>query len=314
MIRVDPTVSTLNTREYFSTKETKTASKGLVISSGACCYGCVVDLPAFANPTNPTDRLTNDRTDFIYNVGKGKTVTGTLTKIEPDATETEYIITDNTYGLFFPTSTLKQFFWGFILDWYKVYNTLGFGRYKFNVTVENAASNVVLSEDSPCFRLLPYTCDNAHRTVKISTKQRGYFEGGLDYTNLFYDLEGKTATFWPQEIRLWGRFYRNNRRLTVDNIVSKDRGQEQVQTQSVRLFNLLLDTIQPNISDRVLDDLLQAPEVYINDYNYNNETVGENERVTLTNFNEPIITTLSKDEYYTIELEEYFQNNVHRYR
>lgn len=314
MIRETPAVSSLNTREYFSTKFTKTAAPSLVLSAGSCCVGCISDLPAFANVTNPTDTITNDKTDFILFTGKGVTVVATLTKIEPDGTETDFIITNDSYGSFFPIGTIKPLYWGFLLDWYLVATKLGFGRYKFNITVTNIAATEIHNEDSPCFRLLPYSCENAHRTVKITTEQKGYFEGGFDYTDLSYDFEGETKHTWMQQIRLWGRFYRSTRRLEVDNIVGKDRSEEQVQARTIKVFSLLLDTIQPNVSDRILDDMLLAPEVYLNDYNINNETVSNNERITLTGLGEPVINTLTREEFYNIELEEFFQNNLHRYR
>ena len=62
MIRVNPSTSSLNTREYFSTKFTKTAAPSLVLSAGSCCVGCVSDLPAIANLTDPSDEITNDKT------------------------------------------------------------------------------------------------------------------------------------------------------------------------------------------------------------------------------------------------------------
>lgn len=314
MIRVNPSTSSLNTREYFSTKFTKTAAPSLVLSAGSCCVGCVSDLPAIANLTDPSDEITNDKTDFILFVGKGTTVVGTLIKIAPDGTETDVVITDDSYGNFYDTDVLKTSYWGFLLDWYSVASKLGFGRYKFNISVTNIVGTEVYNEDSPCFRLLPYSCDNAHRTIRITTEQKGYFEGGFDYTGLSYDLDGEIKTTWRQEIRLWGRFFRSTRQLETDNIVTKDRGQEQIQAQTVKVFSLLLDTIQPNVSNRILDDMLLAPEVYINDYNINGETVENNERVTLTGLGDPVINSLSREEFYNIELEEFFQNNLHRYK
>ena len=314
MIRVNPSTSSLNTREYFSTKFTKTAAPSLVLSAGSCCVGCVSDLPAIANLTDPSDEITNDKTDFILFVGKGTTVVGTLIKIAPDGTETNYTIIDDSYGNFYNTGVLKTSYWGFLLDWFKVASNLGFGRYKLNISVTNIVGTVVYNEDSPCFRLLPYSCDNAHRTIRITTEQKGYFEGGFDYTGLSYDLDGEIKTTWRQEIRLWGRFFRSTRRLETDNIVTKDRGQEQIQAQTVKVFSLLLDTIQPNVSNRILDDMLLAPEVYINDYNINGNTVENNERVTLIGLGDPVINSLSREEFYNIELEEFFQNNLHRYK
>lgn len=314
MIRVLPTVSSLNTNEFFSTKETKKATKAGVISSGSCCYGCTVDLPAFANPTDPTDRLTNDRIDFIIDQPKNTTLKADLIQLNPDGTETVNSIVDNTYGFLYTTGSLKANFWGFILDWYSVYNKLGYGRYKFNITVTDSGGNDVYDQTSSCYTLLTYSCDNAHRTIKINTRQSGYFEGGIDYTGINYVLELGRYTDWGQEVRLWGRFHRNGTNLITDNIVTQTRGQEQVQSQTVKTFVLKLDNIVPSVSNRIIYDMLQAPDVKINDFNYNNPSVNQNQRVSLTNFAETINIPLVKQEFFTIEFEEYFQNNVHRYK
>ena len=45
------------------------------------------------------------------------------------------------------------------------YNPLEFA----NISVTNIVGTEVYNEDSPCFRLLPYSCDNAHRTIRITT-------------------------------------------------------------------------------------------------------------------------------------------------
>ena len=122
MIRIDPAVSSLNTSEYYSTLETFKAAKLLVLSGSDCCYGCSVDLPAMANLSDPTDIYTNDLADFIIKVNTGDVVTGTLIKIDPDGTETDYVITDNTYGRYWATGSLKTNVWGFLLNWYNVAN------------------------------------------------------------------------------------------------------------------------------------------------------------------------------------------------
>ena len=319
-IRLNPSPAIPNTREHFSHKSTFLASPSDVIAADSCCFGCALDLMAIANLSNPTDPITNDRTDFIVRTGKGTTTVGTLTQIAPDGTETDIIITDDTYGQFYPTSTIKFIYWAFELDWYKVANTLGFGRYKFNVTATNVAATVVFNETSPCFTLIPYSCENAHDTVVITTEQKGYFEGFFDYTGLDYtytDHAGNTKkkTTWRQSIRLYGRFFRSTRDLAVDNIVSKQRGQEQVQASTVKVYTLQLDMIQTDVSNRVIDDMLLAPDVRISAYFINNIEDYVETRVSLTDLGNPTRTRGSRSEFYPdIELKEYFQDNLHRYR
>lgn len=322
-VRVTPDVPSLNTREYFATKKQVTAITANVVVGSECCFlypNCEWYLPAIADLTD-TDKSKNDIKDFIIQVSDNSTVVGTLIKIAPDGTETNTIITDNTYGRFFALNSLKSNVWGFYLDWRLVASGLGFGRYKFNITVSNSTPTETYNNDSVCWQLMPYSCDNAHRTIRIETQQRGYFEGGFDYTGLTVAgtttgglTEVQQVDFWSQQIRLWGRFVREGRDLNIDNIVTEERGQEMVQTQTIKRYSLKLDTIQTSISNPLIDDMLLAPNVQISDYNINNIEIYRNERVTLTDLGDPIITPLSINEFYEIKFSEWKQNNIHRFR
>ncbi len=324
-IKVNPAVTDLNTREYLATIRTVSSTKADAIIGGDCCFcfpNCDWCMPAIANLTNPTDGYTNDKKEFILQVALNSTVVGTLIKIAPDGTETPTVIVDNTYGQFFALGVLRANVWGFILDWYKVANTLGFGKYKFNRTVENSSATETFNEDSVCFQLMPYNCDNAHRTVRIETEQFGYFEGGFDYTGIqpSIPLAGglqavQQGAGWPQQIRLYGRFFREGYDYTVDNIVLEGRGQEQVQAQTIRRYSLLLDTIENKLSYPLITDMLLAPDVRISDYNIENSSgLIDRRRVTMTDIGDPIITTLNQNEFYDLKFLDWKQDNVHRYK
>lgn len=320
-IRLTPAIPILNTREYFSTKLQVTAVKGNAILGSECCFlypNCDWFLPAIADLTD-SDDYKNDKKDFIIKVANNSTVVGTLIKIAPDGTETPTTIVDNTLGILYVLGVLKSNVWGFKLSWRLVASVLGFGKYKFNITVENSSSNETFNEDSVCWQLIPYSCQNAHRTIRIDTLQSGYFEGAFDYTDLVVPADGgnktvSVGTHWPQQIRLWGRFFRSEWQLNVDNLVTQQRGQEMIQTQTIRGFTLLLDTIQTKISDHLIEDMLLAPEVKISDYNINNIEVYKRERVSLTDIGEPVIHTQNINEFYDIKFVEWQQDNVHRFR
>ncbi len=319
-IKIFPAAPNLNTAEHFATIEQVTATKGLVELGSECCFcvpNCDWVLPAFADLTDTDDRK-NDKRDFLVRVASNSTVVGTLIKIAPDDTETNTIITDSTYGQFFDTGVLDDNVWGFVLDWRLVASGLGFGKYKFNITVNNQTPTETFNEDSVCFQLMPFTCVSAHRTVRIETLQSGYFEDGFDYTNFAFGIPGFPDTRrpfpWPQQIRLWGRFHRSEFELEVDNIVSQDRGEEQVQSRTVKVYTLQLDTIETKLSNPLIRDMLQAPDVRISDYNINNIEEYTSTRVTMTEINSPVTFTMNKNEFIDIQFTEFFKANVHRYR
>ena len=322
-IRLTPSASNSRTKQYLATKTTLQAIKRPIVVDQDCCFcfpNCDWDLPAFAFLSDSTNTYKNDRTDFIVNVPLNGTVEATLIQLDPDNNVLQSIsIVNDTYGLLFPIGTIKSNVWGFILDWYKVADVESLGRWKLNLVVKNSAGLEMFNQDSACFHLRSYTCQMAHRTVKIKTEQSGYFEGGFDYTNINFTIEQpngkvKVSNSWPQEIRLYGRFFREGRDFEIDNIVTKDRGQQLIQSKTVKRYLLKLDTIPTSISNRLVDDMLQAPEIYLNDYQINAIELYDNVRVTLTELPDPENFTQNINEFMDIRFAEWKQNNVHRFK
>jgi len=323
-IRLTPTTSNSRTKQYLATKKTLKAIKRPIVIGQDCCFcfpNCDWDLPAFSFLSDSNNTYKNDKTDFIVNVPVSGTVEATLIQLDPDNNVLQSIsIVDDTYGLLFATGTIKSNVWGFILDWYKVADVESFGRWKLNLVVKNSVGGEMFNKDSACFHLRAWTCQMAHRTVKIKTKQSGYFEGGFDYTDINFVIPlaggiGQTnSTSWPQEIRLYGRFFREGRDFEIDNIVTEDRGQQLIQSKTVKRYLLKLDTIPTSISNRLVDDMLQAPEIYISDYQINAIELYDNVRVTLTELPDPDNFTQNINEFMDIRFAEWKQNNVHRFK
>lgn len=319
-VRLNPSSTTTRTKEYIATQVEYLSIKAPVVVSGSCCYAfnCNVDLPAIANLTDTTDDYSNDILDFIYQMGKGTTITATLIKVDSLGNETEYTL-DATYGQIFATDTVKTGYWAYVLEWHKVATALSYGTYKISISIDNAAANEIYSETTSCFNLMPYNCDNAHNTVRITTEQKGYFEGGFDYSNLNYNYtistnQTKAKTSWKQQIRLWGKFKRTGWLYEIDNIVSDKRGLSQVQSQTIRKYNLRIDYLESAVSNKVVEDMLQAPEVYIDDYNINNVDLYQKTRVSLTDIQDPEQFDLAEQEFFNFDLVDYYQSNVHRYK
>ncbi len=321
-IRLTPVASNARTQEHLAHKDTILATKSPTTGAQECvsCFpNCSWTLPRFSHLRDESDTFKNDTDDFIISVPSGATVVGTLIQMHPDGTTTENIITDDTLGLFYSTGTVKADVWGFQLKWFKVADIEGFGKYKFNITITNSAATEIFNEDSTCYQLQNWTCQAAHRTFKIQTQQSGYFEGGFDYTGLDYLLlldNGKAlqATTWPQEVRLWGVFYRDGFPQERDNIVTEERGAQLVQSKIWKRYKLKVDTIETKVSNRLILDMLQAPDVRITDQNTNNIEVYEAVRVDLVEVADPINFRLNKNEFLDFTFEDWQKDNVHRFR
>ena len=322
-IRQTPTTPAARTQEYIWGKEPFTARKTPGLSAtdcGFCFPNCDWTLPRFSNLLDQADTYRNDKDSFYLEVPTGSTVVATLIQTHSDGTpDTETIITDSTYGNYYNTGGVKAGVWAFILDWYKVANVEGFGRFKLNITITNTSATELLNEDSACFRLTNWTCEGAHRTIKVQTEQSGYFEGGLDYTGLDYILplangKAKKATTWPQEIRLYGRFHRDGFPEESDHIVTEERGQQLVQSKIWKRYKLQLDTIPTSLSNPLIFDIFQAPEIYFSDYNIENIELYDHVRVTTPKPEDPITFTMNKNEFIDFVCEDWKQDNVHRFR
>jgi len=323
-IRLTPSASSARPQDYASFEETVSVSNDTGFNTKECCFcfpNCDWQMPAFANLSDQNNRFQNDKRDFIFNVPTNGTVEARLIELNPDNTEKQSIlITDSTYGDLFNTGTVKANVWGFILDWYRVASVENFGRWKMNFIIKLGSGVEIFNEDSACYRLEPWSCRASHRTVKIRTRQSGYFEDGFDYSGISFliPLAGgigqENATYWPQEVRLYGRFSRQGREYERDEIQTQDRGQQLVQSQTIKRYLMQLDTIPTSQSNRLIDDMLQAPEVYVTDQNINNIEVYQDVRVTLTDIPDPINYTMNENEFQDLVFLDWKQGNIHRFK
>ena len=140
MITLTPISSFLMPDEFLSTKRTVESIDLKIQDATSCsnfseCFDC--SLPAFANLALPSDTLTNDFSSFMVQYGNNTTVVATLLN---KTTGTEYIITDNTYGILYDATQIGTNNFGFKLLWYNVANLIGFGKYEFNIVLSHTVS------------------------------------------------------------------------------------------------------------------------------------------------------------------------------
>ena len=322
-IRVTPTSSSLNTSGYLHGVDTVKAIRSGVLGDTTCTLSllgaCQRDIPAFAYTADELDEYRNDFRSFIYQVPTGATVIATLTAISPNGTETDYTITDDTYGNLFTTGTVKSGVWAFILRWYNVADTLGYGCYKFNVTIVNSAATELTNYTTPCFDLKPWSCEASHRTVKITTHQRGYIVNGFDYRGIQYGftfsggLGATQKTSWPQELRWYGRFYPTTPTYINETVQDSFRNEQQLQSQYVENYTLRLDHLYSELSSPFFRDSFLAGEIYISNYWYNDVEHYDHIRVNPKDITDRSARPLNRNQKFEIELEEFTKATLKRH-
>lgn len=305
MIKLTPT-TTVNKIDFaFTTLRLVDSVNKKIQDSDNCqsfynCFDC--SLPVFANLPSLTDPLKNDYSSFFLEHTANVTATSVLTNKD---TGVEYPIINNTYGTLFTSIEMGGDKFGLKLEWSKVANLISFGNYDFTIELRNTISNDLQYTESYCFKLMPYTCENANGTVRITTQKNGYIENGNDYrTTLF--------RYWEDQIRFYGKFELSNHTTEVDNILLSNRNLEQIQVQIIDNFNLRIDSLKSTDSMSFIKDDLLSNTIIIDDYNMSNITDYKSKFVYLTSIDDPIKHTINGTYTYNIKMVEFNQSTLKR--
>lgn len=313
MVEISATAGTARTNRLLHTKDQVTATRTLVNATSDCCWcSCDTEIPAFADLDNPTDRSKNDIFPWILDIPKSATVTATLTNLE---TGTTYAINDDTYGDLYPLDELRQYVWAFIIKWNNVADLIGFGTYSMNITVTGTVANELFNKDYPTFRLLPYSCDAVHNTVRIQTFNSGYIEGGFDYRGLSivnpYNAD-QIINGWVQQIRYYGQVDLTGIPVQIDNLSDQYRNLLQVQTQIVNEYTLRLEFIKTDISKQIIYDNLLSDYILLSDYNANSVDTYRELKVSLVSIDAPE-NFKNRSQVFNIKFVDYKQNLLKRF-
>lgn len=315
MIKINPTIPVPMPLAYFHTVREVEAIDTAVIQSSECSIclaGCSKDIPVFADLLDPSDSYKNDFSSFIIEVAEGSVVLGELIDIDVNGNETPIAIVNDDYGTFFPLNQMRDRVWGFILDWNKVGTLLGFGYFKFRLKTTSSGGKTISDDTTPCYKLKPYSCQAAHRTVRIETEQSGYIINGFDYRRLNMPAALTRTSPWPQQFRWYGKFKAVIPTIITDNIVTANRDAEQVQTQIVKNYELSLLHIQNNLSEHFIDDNLLANKILMSDYNRNNQKLYHDVRVNPLEIAERSTFNLNENENWVFNFEEYSKRTLKR--
>ena len=284
MIWLGQTSSNADSAAYFSTKRAEVA----VIKKSAigdtrdfctCIQQCIPDLVVFTDGLGD-DPLKNDWTSFFMKTVNeaapvsgfptlGETVVWKIIDME-DGTETTLV--DSTHG------ELKagNYYTWFKVDWYKIYLTLGLGRYKIcaegTSIVVGGSGEIVNQFESAVYNLIPYSDTAANRTVRIYSKQEGKLHHGNDYSNLTVAADPLVSFPYEQQTRLPGRLVsvspdQENHRLVLND---GERSSYQVKDQMKLKYELHIHLVGDTQINPVIFDDLFGSEILVTDYNVYN--------------------------------------------
>ena len=194
----------------------------------------------------------NDKSAFLFSKSLP---TDTVTiKLFKDNIEIA-IITDDTYGTFFPTFATQPLKVGFLLDWLKVFTLEGAGCFQIK-SDKVIISQVLPTFNSVLYQLMPFDEVAARDTVVIKTFQNGNIEGGIDYTGMN----------WEQRFRILADFDKLPREYNIENYRDTNQVVQGVQHGIEKFFMLRTRLIPSIISEALMDDSNLGNSIFITDY------------------------------------------------
>lgn len=239
-----------------------TIAPTVIAENAVCVCKCNYREPVFSEAGSIVDWNKNDKTALLF---KKAIAADTITiKLYKDLIP--YTITDDTYGTYYAgTLTGQNKYWGFVADWNKIYNTLGAGRYYFEIisVIIGATTTIETIE----YWLQPYSDLQANNTIRIETYNTGtILSSPFDYTGILPDG-------WYQSFRIKGKLLPKIPKLITDNYIDQDNNIIQINDKITNDYELDLNLIPASIADQLIYDNLLANKILVSDYNIYNEDV-----------------------------------------
>lgn len=173
----------------------------------------------------------------------------------------ETALNNNTYGTFknfgsIPdNSDLKTF----VLQWKKVLELKGEGSYTVLKRVTIAGTNY--EEADINYNLKSWSVSKADKTVRIDIRTNGLMERlGVDFVNSNFETS----------LRFGGFFGRREPKYEEDNIIYSNFVSEQISMMQTNEYTLQSNLLPSCMTQPIIDFLLFANDIYLNDYNLNN--------------------------------------------
>ncbi|AHK11390.1 hypothetical protein F132_44 [Flavobacterium sp. phage 1/32] len=177
------------------------------------------------------------------------------------ATSDEYDLNDNSLGVYknFGSITDNPNLKTFILQWKKV--LLAYGEGVYTIVKRVSIAGVDYEESNINYTLKTYSVKRADKTVRIDIATNGLMERlKVDFIN-----SGFTTS-----LRFGGFFGRREPKYEEDNIVYSTFVSEQISMMQTNEYTLQSNLLPSCMTQPIIDFMLFANDIYMNDYNLNN--------------------------------------------
>lgn len=165
-------------------------------------------------------------------------------------------LTDSTYGTFYDFGDLNYAYYkGIIINWGLIAAAFGDGDY--TIKVERTFSGTTTTKTSHIYRVMGYSADAAHGTVKVESYQNGNYILS-DYA--FRD------TGWFTSLRMDGRLWNKTPMLESAVYVNSNRLHDQIYDKIINEYTLEMGVLPNYIANDVIYNQSLANEIYVTSY------------------------------------------------
>ena len=232
-----------------------TAPPPVVVSD--FCY-CKIECEYVEDVFHSDDSIwwKNDKSSFLFAKKKtSDTIAFELYKNKVKIAD----ITDDTYGTMYDGFSVKPKYKGYLIDWKKVFEANGNGRYQFKANLDILGEVSVY--ESQKFSLSSFSQLAANKTVRVESYQTGNIIGSqFNFTELLPDG-------WYQSFRIKGFFGDKRPVLEKDDFVDVEYNIEQIQDKIISEFSLRTLCLPSSIANELFYSNMLANRIYITDYN-----------------------------------------------
>jgi hypothetical protein len=220
-----------------------------------CCYIHNV----FASPIS-TESYKNDYSSFYHQRQLSNETCDYFLFRHENATE--YPLINSDYGVFYDFDSLaNKNLKGYTVQWKKVLQTLGVGSYK--IIKRFSFSGITSEETSFTFTLNNFSNALADKTVRFDVGMNGLLEKSkVDFTGVN----------WSHSIRVPAFFGRREPKYEEDNLIDRNYKSTQISMKQTNEYKFQTNLIPDCITNEIIDFVLFADDICINDYNLNNHS------------------------------------------
>lgn len=222
-----------------------------------CKFECDYIEFAFGNQDNGANEFKNDKTNLLVKLTLASdTVDFTLVNL---INGQEFDLTTGTYGTYYANgwTATNPLYTGVEIEWNKVLTLVGSGLYQIKITQNSIGQDYVTTTHK--YHVLPYSDESANNTIRIKATHSGYFNNGLDYTDLnwvsYIRIPAKVTGKTPVEDKSEYVALRGESRQT-----------EQIQERTITEWSVLTNLLPSVVYNGLIYDKLKANKIELSDY------------------------------------------------